>query len=466
VKVKNRFLINYIIVFFITSLIAVFVLNLLGVISSRMEGSLIKNKYTAYQLMQDELSNIEYDKVLRHNGGIQVVNQDYQVVLSHGINCFERKQLTASEFTDFLMQSQAVGREFSYSIAYNEKQKFWLIVTFPTSVRIDFGIAHNSRYTSSDTGFVLRTIIIIGIAYFLMLIISTIIFSRLSASAITVPLGRLKASAYRLSEGDYSSRAIIKSRNELGDIANTFNLMAARIQEEMELRKQSENLRRQLTLDITHDLKNPLAVIMGYAEYCIKHPQQNQEANLNIIYQKSIRANELLERLFELTRLESPDYQLTLTENDLCEYLRLKCASIVPRLEREGFLYEFDIPEKELNTCFDAKEMDRVLDNLIENALRYNKSGTLLKVGLAEKGEVLELIISDNGVGISSSYSDRIFEPFVRTDESRNSESGGSGLGLAIVKRIIRMHKWEISLTSDLGKGCTFTISIPKEEYN
>lgn len=463
-KVKNRFLINYIMVFFVTSLIAVLILILFGIASSRMEGSLTKNKYTAYQLMQDDLQNIDYDKVVKNNGGIQVVNQDYQVVLSHGINCFTKKQLTATEFTDFLIQSQAVGREFSYSIAYNEKQNFWLIVTFPTSVRIDFGIAHNSRYTSSDTGFVLRTIIIIGIAYFLMLIISTIIFSRLSASAITEPLGRLKESAYRLSEGDYSSRAFIKSRNEFGDIANTFNLMADRIQEEIVLREQSENLRRQLTLDITHDLKNPLAVIMGYAEHCLKHPQQNQEENLNIIYQKSIRANELLERLFELTRLESPDYKLNLKNDDFCEYLRLKCADMVPRLEKEEFLYEFNIPEKALTACFDAKEMDRVLDNLIENALRYNRKGTLIKIELAEKGKVLEMIISDNGAGIPSSYSNRIFEPFVRTDEARNSETGGSGLGLAIVRKIIRMHQGEITLDSDIGRGCTFTISIPKEE--
>lgn len=461
-KVKNRFLINYIVVFIITSVIAFLLLNILGIASARVEKTLLKNQYTAQKLMRDEIQEIDYEEIVRNNGGIQIISEDYAVIYSKGINTFPKKQLTVVEFTEFLVQSQAISRMFSYSIAYNEKMKFWLIVTFPTSLRIDFNVSHNQIYTSSDTGIVKRTLILFTSAYLIMLCLSTLIFSRLTARSITKPLEQLKAGAARLSGGDYSARVRLNRKNEIGELSNSFDLMADQIQNEITLREKSDSIRRQITLDIAHDLKNPLAVIAGYAEYCLKNPSKNNENYLNIINQKCSQVNGLINRLFELSKLESPEYKLNRKDCDFAEYIRTKCAEQIQNLEAAGFDYEFEVPEQEVYLKADLKEMDRVFDNLFENALRYNREGTKITLELKEFEGYVQIVIADNGIGIPQKYTENIFQPFIRTDEARSSETGGSGLGLAIIDKIVRLHQGEITLESDTGKGCIFRIRLPK----
>ncbi len=190
--------------FVITSVIAVIAVYFLGFASDLLENSLVKNKHTAYSIMKDDISDIEYYEILNNNGGIQVINSEYKIILSKGIDNFPKNELTASEFTEFISQSQAVNRKYSYSIAYNENKKFWLIVTFPTSIRIDFNITHNSLYRSADTGAVIWFILIIIIVYILLLTVSTIIYSRLTAVSFTRPLSILKKYTNKVKRGLFS----------------------------------------------------------------------------------------------------------------------------------------------------------------------------------------------------------------------------------------------------------------------
>ena len=448
--------------FVITSVIAVISVVILGIASGFLENSLVKNRYTALSIMKDDIFDIEYNEILDYNGGIQVIDSEYRIVLSKGINNFPKSELTVSEFTEFLTQSQSTNRKYSYSIAYNEKMKFWLIVTFPTSIRIDFNITRNSFYRSADTGAVIWFIVIVIIVYFLMLIISTLIYSRLTASNFTKPLAKLQVYTNKLRSGDYSARVNLNLDNEFGDLERSFNEMADQIQTEISLRKKSEDIRRQLTLDIVHDLKNPLSVIMGYAEYCLNNPNQKNENYLRLIYHNGSRANSLLTGLFDLSKLESPEYSLNTKKTDLSEYLRTKIAHFINLFEAADFIYEFEIPERELYVNLDEKEMDRVFENIFENAIRYNDKGTRISLTLNEIDDnYIEIVLSDNGKGIDNNLTEKIFRPFVRTDEVRNSETGGSGLGLAIAEKIVKLHGGKISLVSDIGKGCIFYIELP-----
>lgn len=463
-KVKNLLLFNYILVFIITTGIALMAVFTLGIISSDIEDSLVKNRYTAAGLMKDDIEDIEYDGVLQNHGGIQVVDRNCRLVFSKGLNNFPKNRLTVSEFTEFLLQSQSVNRKFSYSIAYNENKDFWLIITFPTSLRIDLKVTRNNLYYSSDTGVVTRGIVLVITVYLILLIISTLIYSRLTAAVFTGPLGTLIQSAGQLSRGDYSARVSLKAGKEFGDLEHSFNEMADRIQNEIRLREQSENMRRQLTIDIAHDLKNPLAIIMGYAEYCLNNPGQNNEAYLNLIFQYVSSANKLINGLFELSRLESPEYRLNLRQYDFAEYIRQKCAALIRTCDAAGFRYDFDIPDHDIMMRFDPKEMDRVLDNITGNSVRYNEKGTELSLSLKDMGNSVQVTVSDDGKGIPAAYAHNIFKPFVRTDDARNSETGGSGLGLAIAERIVKLHGGGILLDTDRKKGCSFIINLPKEE--
>ncbi|MBV1757466.1 MAG: hypothetical protein KMY55_06425, partial [Dethiosulfatibacter sp.] len=201
-KLKNRLLFNYVSIFLITTLIAVSAYFLFSLTSVNLEKTLVKNKYTAHSLMNDDISDIAYSDVTSNNGGIQVIDSNYKIIFSEGINTFPKSQLTVSEWTDFLTRSQDIRRQYSFSVAYNEREQFWLVVTFPTSIRIDFNITHNRFYNSADSTSVIAVITIIISIYVLLLIISTLLYSRMSASVFTKPLAALQKSANQLRKGD------------------------------------------------------------------------------------------------------------------------------------------------------------------------------------------------------------------------------------------------------------------------
>lgn len=377
--------------------------------------------------------------------------------MSEGNDALPIKQLTPAEFTEFLVQSKSKDISFSHDIEYNPQGEFWLIVTFPTSLRIDFEIKWNP---DAATGNFSRAALVFAVAvavYLLLLAILTMVYSRITAAQITAPLQKLCASTRLLREGDYSARVDLHLKNEFAELQNTFNDMASRIESEISLRKKSEEDRRRLILDISHDLKNPLSSIQGYTELLM---QKSEFPELKIIHQNSQRANRLLNELFELSKMDSPEFSLKAEKTDLSETLRQLCGELVPQLEQAGFEYEFHIPEDGIFVLLDTNHFGRIIQNLASNALRYNLQGTKVTVSLTVKNHQAVIDFCDDGIGIPTHLVQGIFKPFVRADDSRNSETGGSGLGLSIAKKIAEAHGGNLTLSQGGDKGCAFRITI------
>lgn len=462
-KISNQFFLNFLFMFVISLMIGIFTLMLLDFADHVISNSLVKNIFTAESLMQDDISKIDTSKVIENAGGVQVVDKNYKVVLSEGINTIKKDKLTAAEFTEFLINSKAKGILYNYSIEYNEKEDFWLIVTFPSSFRIDFTIVSNVEYKTVNYNNVIGVFVAIILFYFLLLALSTFIYSKLASLRIINPLKNLSLSVRKLRDGNYSARVNHNQNNELGDLADTFNEMAQKIEDEMFLRKKAEENRKKLILDLSHDLKNPLASIMGYAELCIDQELSLKERAdyAKIIYNNSIRVNELIKGLFELSKMESSQFKADLTKVDICEYVREEIGKYISIFDKEGFIYTFDFPKEELFVMLDTKLMDRVFSNLIDNAVKYNNKGTEIFISLKREESNVNIVFQDNGIGIPYESSERIFESFVRLDNARNSQTGGSGLGLAITKKIIKEHDGSIDLITDINQGCKFIITLP-----
>lgn len=462
-KISNQFLINYLIVFFLSVLAAFFAFLLLSFADDVISKTLVKNVYPAELLMKDDYSEIDAESVVKNGGGIQIVNDDYEVVYSAGLNNLGTKKFSVSHFTEFLVKSKEKGFQYNYDILYNSQERFWLIVTFPTSIRLDISLVYNREAVSRDIKNVLGVFIAVIIFYLLLLGVFAIIYSRISSVHITKPLRMLCEGTKRLREGDYSTRVNLNLKNEFADLQDTFNEMAEKIQTETELREQSESERKKMIMDISHDLKNPLASVVGYTELCLKKMGTNNNElsdYLEIILKNSKRSVALLNDLFELSKLDSVEYSLKPLKTDVCEYLRQICGELLPMLEQAGFLYSFCIPEKTIYSMIDVAQMNRVLYNLIDNLIRYNHEGTSLSVKLYEKQGNVVIIFEDNGIGIPSEVALNIFKPFVRVDDSRNSQTGGNGLGLSIADKIIKAHGGNIEIITDSGKGCTFIITL------
>jgi signal transduction histidine kinase len=461
-KLSRQFLQNFLVIFLLTILDTVLAFMLLSFASGLIADSLVKNRYPASSLLQADYNLIDASGVVQNGGGVQVVDKDYRVVYSKGLDTIGKDKLTAGEFTAFLTESK--NKPYHYDILYSPEGEFWLIVTFPTSLRLDLSLTYNKEAATGDFlragGVMLFTVL----CYLAILALFALIYSRITASSILIPLRKLRDGTRLLREGDYSARVDLRLKNEFAELQDTFNDMAARIEHEISLRKKSEEDRKRLILDISHDLKNPMSGIQGYAELLMKKEDMTpKERNdyLEVILNNSRRANRLLTELFELSQMDSPDFSLKPTRTDICEYIRQICGELVPQLEKEGFEYDFDIPEDSVYAMLDTGRFGRILQNLASNAMRYNPKGTRITVSLKTENRQIAIDFSDDGIGIPPDLAENIFKPFVRVDDSRNSETGGSGLGLSIAKKIAQAHGGDLLLLPTEKKGSTFRIFIP-----
>ncbi len=462
-KISNQFLINYLIAFVLSVLAAFFALAFMSFSGDVISKTLVKNVYPASQIIREDYRDIDPAPVVQNGGGIQVINERYEVVYSEGLDTLGTKQFTPQQFTDFLIYSKSLGIPWHYDILYHEQGRFWLVVTFPTSIRIDYKLVYNREVLSKDMKNVSGALALALVFYLLVLAFFALVFSKITAVRITNPLRRLSEGTKRLREGDYSARVDLNMKNEFAELQETFNAMAERIEMETALRKQSEDARRQLILDISHDLKNPLASITGYAELCMKKNDSREQAEfLQIIHNNSLRANRLLQELFDLSRLENPEFTIKPVKTDICEYLKQVCGELLPTLEQTGFGYDFNIPDESIPSMLDAEQMSRVFHNLTDNALRYNPKGTVISVSLLEEAGSITILFKDNGIGIPAHLAEDIFKPFVRVEESRNPETGGTGLGLSIARKIIVAHGGSIVLDTSAKPGSTFRIILAK----
>jgi two-component system phosphate regulon sensor histidine kinase PhoR len=225
----------------------------------------------------------------------------------------------------------------------------------------------------------------------------------------------------------------------------------------------AERSRRDFIANVSHELRTPLTSIQGYVETLVEDPNPKPETTrefLGVILKNASRMNRLTEDLLALASVESPDYKLTLQSmraSALVEDAIESLGGIV--IESEVELESAGAPDALVMADPDA--MNQVFGNLIENSLKYAKSGRCIRVGATLHSPDVEFSVQDFGPGIASEHLDRIFERFYRIDKARSRESGGTGLGLAIVKHIVQAHGGRIWAESELGSGATFHFTLP-----
>lgn len=206
---------------------------------------------------------------------------------------------------------------------------------------------------------------------------------------------------------------------------------------------------------ICHDLKTPMTSIQGFTAALRdgKIKPEEQEEILNIIYNKSCYMNELVESLFDYSKLDTDAFELTLKKTDLGALVRNLVALHFDEFEKREMELEVDIPDEPLVCMLDEKEMKRSISNLIINAYKHNPNETKVKVQVYQKGESAYVVVADNGNPISPELEKGIFEPFVCGDEARTSGKG-NGLGLVIARIVFRKHGGELCVKKDI-LGCT-----------
>ena len=225
----------------------------------------------------------------------------------------------------------------------------------------------------------------------------------------------------------------------------------------------SEKEQQQFIADVSHELRTPLTVMRGSLEVALEEDRPAEE------YREAI-GNALLEvrhltrlsqNLLFLARGQAGRITLSFANADLVKFLSDVTRDLLPAVTDKGIELSVDLPEAPARTFIDSDRMRQVIHNLVENAIRYTNPGGRIDVRLSSLPGEVRIEVGDTGIGIPEEHLPFIFERFFRTDRARHAHPGGSGLGLSIVKWIVEAHKGSVQVTSRVGEGTTFRVTLP-----
>ena len=269
------------------------------------------------------------------------------------------------------------------------------------------------------------------------------------------PVQRITETAQKIEGSDLSQRIDVKTDDELGRLAATLNDMIGRLEE-------SFNRQRQFTADASHELRTPLAIMQAEATLALskeRTPDDYRKA-LETISQESDYMSSVIGKLLFLARSDAGKEQLSFEDVDIKELITGLSANIEALAQDKGIKFTVDAKET-LTVSGDKVKLRQLFINILENAVRYTPADGNIAVSLVQKDANAVVSIADTGIGIPPEHLPHIFERFYRVDKARARADGGVGLGLAIAKIIAESHKGTIAVASEVGKGTTFTISIP-----
>ena len=252
--------------------------------------------------------------------------------------------------------------------------------------------------------------------------------------------------------------------DEIDRLGQKFNAMADCIDEQLQALKRNDNQRRELIANVSHDLRTPLATLHGYLETLLLKEKElsAEERNryLEIASSHSHRLNQLVSELFELAKLDSVETLLNIEPFSLGELIQDVVQKFKLLASERGITVKTNFSDGVSFAYGDIGMMQRVLENLLENALRYTPKGGCVSVSLNEENDKVQVKVADTGCGIPDDELAHIFDRFYRLEKSRESNADNAGLGLAIVKRIIELHGSQIKAESEQNKGTTFSFWV------
>ncbi|GIO53341.1 sensor histidine kinase [Paenibacillus cineris] len=225
---------------------------------------------------------------------------------------------------------------------------------------------------------------------------------------------------------------------------------------------------KKMISNMSHDLKTPLTVILGYAEKLNQEESITEEERKQVILRLNNKVNSLvalLNQFFDLVKIESEDYEIPLSKISLNEICRQSVLEFYELLTSRGLRVELEIPERPLYILGNEHALQRILNNLISNSIRYGSDGGVFGLTLREEGESVAVDVWDRGKGITEVHQDRVFERLYTLDDARNPQFQGSGLGLSISKRLTEAMKGSIRLTSTPFEKTTFTCIFKQVPY-
>ncbi len=283
---------------------------------------------------------------------------------------------------------------------------------------------------------------------------------------ITRNLTEITSTVHRFREGDLTARIRLRATGELAELAQTFNQMADKMAANLEELQMLERLRRELIANISHDLRTPVTAIYGYAEtlWLKKNELADTERDYytHIIRQSAGKLQHLVEELFELSKLDALESTPQREPINIRELVQEVYQAFQLQASRKHISLSCTNGAGVTIVEIDAGMVERVLHNLVDNAIKYTPAGGSVAIRIAESAAAVEVSVADTGTGIAPDVLPYIFDRYYRRAENQpNPPPGGMGLGLVIVKKILELHHAELSVQTALNQGSRFSFRLP-----
>jgi signal transduction histidine kinase len=293
---------------------------------------------------------------------------------------------------------------------------------------------------------ILVTSVAVGL---LALVLGSLLFRQ-----ITAPLQALSRSARAIAEGDLAQRVTVRSEDEIGQVARSFNRMAESL-------AGADLQRRNMMADIAHELRTPLTVVQGNLEALMDGVYDLTPENVAAIHKQTVVLTRLVGDLRDLALAEAGQLRLELKVLSLSDVIAQVGEGLEVQAREKDVTLKFEVAAGLPNIQADEQRITQVLFNLISNALRHTPAGGTITVSAEAREDRALVSVRDTGTGIPPEDLPHVFERFYRADRSRARSTGGSGLGLTIAKQIVEAHGGQIWAQSWMGAGSTFAFSLP-----
>ncbi|WP_108671480.1 sensor histidine kinase [Peribacillus acanthi] len=270
------------------------------------------------------------------------------------------------------------------------------------------------------------------------------------------PLKEMKNAAYLVSKGDFNTRVETQGNDEIGSLAIAFNQMSEAIQRE-------DERKREFLADISHELRTPLSYIKGYTQALIdgivKTPEDERKY-LNLVAKETLHLQQLVQDLLDLSKLESKQFEMEAQPIALAQFIEELLEKYQVKLLEKRIQLKVELDPEPI-IYGDELRLEQVLQNVIENSIRYTSENGTITVCLTGMKNQCQIMIEDTGIGIAKEHLSKLTERFYRVNKARSRNDGGSGLGLSIVKKLMDMHRGNIHIESIVNKGTKVFLQFP-----
>ena len=297
---------------------------------------------------------------------------------------------------------------------------------------------------------------IIWITVIIEIIISAIVIKIVTNQIIIRPINNINNVAKRLAKGEVEKRVVVNCNNEIGELAESFNMMA-------ECLEKSDTKRREFISNVSHELRSPITSIKGFIGGILDGviPRDRENYYLKIVYDEIDRLARLVNDLLDMSAMESGKFNLAITEFDINQVISLCILNLEHKIQEKGLNVKATFYNNRAYVLGDRDRIIQVVTNIIENSIKYSNDDGEIKIDVYSKGEKIYVDIFNSGECIEEKELNKIWDRFYKSDKSRTNKLS-TGLGLPIVRSILSQHNEDIWVKNIEGKGVSFIFTLKK----